>query len=405
MGNLSPVAIAIVIVLAVAALGGVITWLRRTATFRSYEDLRGAAQTIAKALKGEIHRDGEDLVVAGNQGSWPVVVRFSYAENTPGLDLRMEAPAGFTLWIASRSAERVEGRALMRTSDSRFDARFSTRSDHPIQANMLLMSKQAVGVLQRLCCSGSTSLAITKGAIELAELVTPRPYTAEHVLDHLAGMASIADFLKDMPGAEQFKIAPIRRERQLAGRIAIAAGVIVAVATVVTATRSYHRNKVEVPLPPQTSGLLPVEAERIPGAADWRLATADDFDPGAAAWLRGFGLQASGRVTGDFSGKGDERDAAYTLLGPDGSRRLVLLAGGLDRYDVKFPYVGLIARLPKSAVASTQWVGKPPQDPDGDGLLVIRKRDDPASGLVLFLSGARIISGVPVNYQSLQLLD
>lgn len=389
--------------LGLAVVGGIIALVRQKARFRSYEDLVADARQISKALKGEVFRDGEDLVVSGNQGGWPVVVRFSYSETTPGLDIRMEAPASFTLWVGSKAAGSSEGRAQLRIPDAMFEARFSARSDHPTRANMLLVSKSALAALQKLCCSANAYVAINAGMIELREVVTPRPYTARHVLEHVAAMARIADFLKSMPGAEQFKIKPMRRERHIVGRLAIAAGMLAAIVTVVAATKNPAAQKFEVSLPNVPQGMLPVDAVKIPGAAGWRVATAEDFDPNAAAWLRGQGIAPGGRVGGDFSGKGDLRDVAYVLIAGDGSRRLVLLAGGVDRYDVKYPFIGLIARVPRGAVNAIQWVGKAPAQPDGDGLLIVRKPDDPASGLVLFLSGTRMLSGVPVNYQSISL--
>jgi hypothetical protein len=134
------------------------------------------------------------------------------------------------------------------------------------------------------------------------------------------------------------------------------------------------------------------------------VATADDLDPVAVSWMRGNGQQPEGRFTADLSGKGTGRDVVYLLVAPDGMRRVVLLADNENRYDTKFPYIGLAARVPKGIVNSITWVGgKPPENVDGDGVLLVRKRDDPASGVVLFLSGRGIVSASPVNYQEISL--
>jgi hypothetical protein len=403
MGGLSPVALAVVIVLVLAAIGGIAAVIRHSTTYRSYQDLAVDAQNIAKAVKGEVFRDGDDLVMSGNHGPWPVVVRFSYSETMPGLDIRMEAPAGFTLWVSPRVAAASEGRAVLRIPDPMFDARFSTRSDHPTQANMLLGSKQVIAALQKLCCSANTFFQISSGTLELSEQLIPRPYTGQHVLDHVAALGRMAEFLKSMPGAEDFKIRPIRREHHVVGRLMIAAGVLATIVTVVAATRNPPGEQLEVTLPTVPQGVLPVEAAKIPGVETYRLAAGEDFDPAAAAWLRGQGAQPAGRVAANFAGQGEARDAAYLLVDKDGGRRLVVLAGGANRYDVKLPYAGLIARIPKFAVNSIQWVGRPPEAFDGDGLLLVRRPDDPASGLVLFISGPRVLSAVPVNYQSISL--
>src|SRR5512138_1161325 len=111
MGDFAPVALALLVVLALAVVGGVVAIVRHMARYRSYEALAKEAQSIAKALRGQVFRDGADLVMAGNHGCWPVVVRWSHSQTMPGLDIRMEAPAGFTLWVASKSEAASEGRA------------------------------------------------------------------------------------------------------------------------------------------------------------------------------------------------------------------------------------------------------------------------------------------------------
>ncbi len=403
MENLSPLPIALVGVIVLLALGSIATVIRRYSTFRAYEDLAVDARTIARALRGEVFRDGNDLVISGNKGRWPVVVRFSHAENMPGLDIRMEAPATFTVWFAPRGAVTKEGRALLRTNDPVFDARFSARSDHPTQASLLLSARHLLPEVLRLCRCATSHLAVASGAIEVTEDVIPRKEAAHYVQEQLAAMVKIAEFLKAMPGAEAHKIRPLRRERHMLGRLAIAAGVLMAVLSVVAATKSPANQKVEVSMSGVPAGVMPLEAAKIDGVGDYRLAAPEDFDQVAVAWLRGNGLQPNARVTADFSGKDTGQDVAYVLKDNDGSSRLVILVGGENRYDVRYTYLGLIARVPKGAVNSISWAGKPPRDFDGDGLLLLRRPDDLASGLVLFLSGTRVISAIPTNYQSISL--
>ena len=102
-------------------------------------------------------RDGSDLVVSGSQDKLPVTVRFSYDENTPGLNIRMSVPANFTLTISPKGAQAPgEGKTLVRTGDDMFDARFVTKTDHMAQAKMFVGGKQALSLLQKLCCSSKT---------------------------------------------------------------------------------------------------------------------------------------------------------------------------------------------------------------------------------------------------------
>ncbi len=400
--DLAPVALALIVVLAVAAVGGLLAVLRHLARFRSFHDLATDAQKIAKALGGNVFRDGDDLVISGNQGRWPVVVRWSHSETMPGLDIRMEAPASFTLWVTPKSAAATEGRALLRTNGDMFDARFSTRTDHPTQATMLLGGRNVVPAIQKLCSSSQTALAITSGSIELSAQIIPRPNTSKQVLDQLAGMELLADFLKTIPGAERFNIRPIRKEHHIIGRLAIAAGVVAAVLTVVAASSKPPDQPLTAVPSAVPAGVLPLDAMQIANVSNYRLAATDDFDAGAAAWLRGNGVAPSGRLAADFLGSGEPHDTAYLFVDKEGNRRVVLLADGNSKYDIKLTYAGLIARVPKRIIGSINWVGISPQA-DGDGLLVIRRPDDVKSGLVLFVRGPRIISAVPANYQAINL--
>jgi hypothetical protein len=104
---------------------------------------------------------------------------------------------------------------------------------------------------------------------------------------------------------------------------------------------------------------------------------------------------------GDFSGRGSDQDVAYVLVRSDGVRRITLLADGVDRYDVRYPSIALIARVPKSSLGGNHWVGPAPANVNGDGLLIVRNGEDLGSGLVLFLVNNRIVTTVPENYQSL----
>jgi hypothetical protein len=239
--------------------------------------------------------------------------------------------------------------------------------------------------------------------MELSELVIPGEALARHVLDHLHSVATLAAALKHMPAADTVKVEPLRKEKRILGRAAIVVGAITAVVVVIAATqRAAHK---EMPVLAQSNsaaaGILPVDATLIAGVNDWRAATADDFDADAAAWLRSTGAPVSGRVVGDFSGRGSDQDVAYVLVRSDGVRRIALLADGVDRYDVRYPTIALIARVPKSSLNGIRWVGPAPSNVNGDGLLIVRNGEDPRSGLVLFVVNNRIVTTVPENYQSL----
>src|SRR5947209_7031838 len=222
----------VVLALVVFGLGIVIHLVRKSSTLHGYEDIAGDAQRLQRALKGETFRDGSDLVVSGSQDKYPAMVRFSYDENTPGLNIRMSAPANFNLTISPKGAQASgEGRALLRTGDDMFDARFTTKTDHMAQAKMFVGGKQAVMLMQKLCCSSKTFLAISNGSIELSELVIPTPSTSAHVLDHVKNMSKLALQLQAMPGAETVKVRAYQREgSSVVGKVVVAAALLAGLA-------------------------------------------------------------------------------------------------------------------------------------------------------------------------------
>ena len=75
------------------------------------------------------------------------------------------------------------------------------------------------------------------------------------------------------------------------------------------------------------------------------------------------------------------------------------------RYDVKYSYIGLLAVIPKANISKIQWSSRQPEDPDGDAILLIRKPQDRSSGLIMYFSDGKLVSGVPSDYQSINLLE
>jgi hypothetical protein len=409
-----PLAIALGIVLVVTVVGALLYSMKVRRTYAGYEELKADAAVLDKRLKGEIFRDGDDLVVSGNFGKLPTVIRFSRQENTPGVMVRMEAPASFTMSVVPKGARATEGRVVVRTPDEMFDARFTTRSDHPTQARMFVGGKPVRTHMQRLMCGSATFFTVTTGALELSELSIPGPLTARHLENHLESLAVLARQLEDMPGAEKVRVTAIKGERKWVTRTAVAIGAIAAIAAVVSATRNPPGSE-----PAQVEagaslpeGILPADAPQMAGVYEqledgrsrWRVATDDDFEPAARSWLRGNRETVSGRVEADLSGNGSVRDAGYVLVNQaDNTRRVVLLAGGVNVYDGTFPEVAIAARVRKGMLNSITWSGGAPETPDGDGLLIVRERNNPASGLVLFVKDRRILSAVPENWQNLRL--
>lgn len=66
MGTHSPLQIALLIVGGLAAVGVVVTYLRTRVTYAGYEEIAGDIRKLGRSMRGEIFRDGSDVVVSGD---------------------------------------------------------------------------------------------------------------------------------------------------------------------------------------------------------------------------------------------------------------------------------------------------------------------------------------------------
>ncbi len=406
MLSFSPPTVAALITLVITLIGVVISALRRGRLFEGYREIEADARQIARRLHAEILREQGDLVIRGNFGQLPTTVRFSQAENMPGVNLQMAAPASFNLQIVPRGSKLQEGRSTVRTGNELLDSGFVARTDHPTQVKLLLSAKGVAANLQRLCCSARTLFGLTPGKIELSELLIPAAEPGNHIVNHLADMHELATSLEQIPGAHEVKIAKMHRERtNPAVRVALAAGIIAAAVGLLAQMRPSSgkavatRAQAEMP----AESVHPADAELIPNLEGWRVARREDLDSSAVEWLRESGRPAAGRITGDFSGNGATTDVAYILVNREGVKRLVLIVNRQNRYDARYNYIGMAMCVPKAIVGQMNWVGTPPQDFEGDGLLITRQPEDPTSGLVIFAGSKHIVSGIPANYQMIPL--
>ena len=410
--NFSPIFTVVGIIGAVALLGYLISYFRGSANLSGYEEVAGDAQSVARSMKAEIFRDGNDLVISGNYGKLPAIVRFSYADNTPGLNINMKAPSTFRMAVVPKGAKTTEGRVLVRTADEMFDARFVTRSDHPTQAKMLLTGKQALEQIQKLCCSSKTFLSVTAGNLELSELVIPTPETARHINGHLDSMSKLAKALAAMPGADQVKITPFKRERN---RLVTAAIAVLAITGVIVVASAVHEHSTAAntvasdPGEKIPAGVSPVDFTHMRALEGWRLATADDFDPNAVGWARAQNVDVSGHITAEFDAPEDRPDSAYILIqttGPQaGMRRIAMLERNEEKLDIAYPTLAIAGRVPHDNLQTIQWQHgtRPALPADGDGLLVVLKADDVASGIIFYTRSRQIVTAVPANYQNVSM--
>src|SRR5690348_8149971 len=109
MGSVSSLQLVFVIIAVLAVVGVVVTFLRTRMTFSGYEDHVTEIRTLGLSLRGEVFRDGPDVVISGTWDKHSTVVRFSNQENTPGLNIRMAAPAFFQISVAASNVSVTEG--------------------------------------------------------------------------------------------------------------------------------------------------------------------------------------------------------------------------------------------------------------------------------------------------------
>ena len=398
---MSQYTLAILIVVLTAAGGGVFALMRSSRLFAGYKDIEPDARALSKLLKGEIFRDGNDLVVSGNYNKLPTIVRFSVDVNTPAVNLRMQAPATFNMSVVPKGARATEGRVLVRTADEMFDARYVTRSDHPTQARMFVTGKPTLVALQKLCCSTQTYFTVTRGAIELSELVLPEHLIGQHLSDHIAQLGSLGNILRQMPGSEEVKIEAIRKDTSHpVVKIALVAGVVLALIVIFArepqATVSAQQGDT---LPANVSA---IDAPGIPGIQQARVATANDMDPGLAAWVRDAQGDATGHLQLNLAGDAVSNDAAYYIIDQRGPR-VVILLNHANLVDIRYNNVAGFARVPKELASSIEWATPPTSPGDGDGVLIVTNAGDPASASIIFASGNKTVSGIPQDYRNLRL--
>jgi len=397
--------IAVGVIAAITLVGVIVSFIKKSSLYKGYEDYKAEIPKIANAIKGEMFRDGDDLVIAGTYKRNPVQVRFSYSETTPGLNMRMQAPVSFTFSVVPKGERATEGRVLVRTGDDMFDAKFAARTDHPTQAKMLVGSKQMRGQMEKLCCSSKTFLTLTRGSIESSELTIPEPYTGRHVLDHLESMAILAAAVDDIPGAETIKIQPYEREKTTpVFRIALAVGAICALIAVF----------VMKPVPSQpefgdasrdinhADGVNALDAQVIQGLAGSHAARPEEFDGDVVGWLKGNGKDASGRVELKLNSEAEKDDVAYWLHADNGEKdRITLVQAGKPIYDVFYPNVIGIARLAHDDIGQVKWKVPPAKRTLGDGLVLVMRTGEDTKTQVLFASNGQVFSGTAQGYSTI----
>ena len=403
---MSAMTIALMIVVATAVILAVDA-IQRARMFRGYEEIKADARQIATLLRGETARYDHDVVIAGNFGAFPVVVRFSQDANTPGLILQMTAPATFDLQLSPKTAPEVSGKTAIKTGMVGLDTRFNTSTGQAVQAKVFVTDPAVGGQMEQLCCSSQTFLVIESGGIELTEMLIPVD-TARHVRSHMVAMEALARSLERMPGADSIRITPWRNQRSWVIRGAIAVGAIVLLALMFQ-QRGMNQGAIqEKQALAAPAGDLPLAmARNIPHLENWTMIGAGNFSDAASLFFRDRGLPASGHVEGRFSSPdetgaaaGDNPpESAFLLSNSKGQKRVIIMAGMTPGYDAVYYHVDLIAVIPAQNLEGVKWSVAPPEPlRGGDGLLVVENADDPSASIVLLRRGRQTYAGHPQDF-------
>jgi hypothetical protein len=398
---MSPLITALFIVLAVGTVGAFAAFVRDRRRYSGYRDIMREAITFAKTVDGEVFRDANDLVISGEYQQMPLIVRFSHAENTPGLSIHLGAPTTFALAVVPRGQAGFDHMPLVRTPDDAFNMKFEARTDQPTQARMFLTAREAMPALIRLCRSSHHHVSIGRAAVEFSDLAYPTPEVTRALPALLESAGNLLVALRQMPGSDEVAVEPRQKRRDLILRTTIAVGVLAAIATLMITTHERQKPQQEVAAPLADSGIAPADADAIGTVAHWRVVTPSEYDPIGMAWLRDRGVAPDAHIALDVNGTGDANDSAYLLINDHGQKRAVLLMDGKVAYDARYQKIAAVARVPKSAMAGALPSGTPPAA--GDGLLLLRDAEDTKSGFLLFLNGDRIAAAPVADYRTISL--
>lgn len=398
---LSPALLAVLIACAVAAAGVALNSSRRDATFAGFEAITADCKRLRRKLNGVLRREGGDIAIQGEWRNLPLTIRFSHRDDAPGIHLRMAARATFALEITPAGRITNSKRPAVRIPELRLEPRFVLRSDSAAEARLLAGSENVAEIIQTICHSSGVSVLIERGAAEVAESALPSHYVAKRVLRQIKAMADLARAFEAMPNSDLIRVPKVRKQRSLMARAAMVAGVVAAVGAVASASYESEWQPVPALQAHAPLGIPVADAMHISGLWRWKLAAENDFDRTAVAWLRDHNQAATAKINLDLSGNGLP-GVAYVLHQPN-SFRIVMLDNSEPKYDVTYSEVAAVVRIRAQALSEIEWASAPVSQPDGDGLLLVMRADDPASGVVLYSHGGRVFSAAPADYQRIPL--
>lgn len=405
MPKLNPVMVVLAVATGIFLVGVIVAWIQARIRTRGYTEIAADVKAIAKQLKGEIFRDGPDLVISGRLENLPTVVRFSHGENTPALNVVMQAPCNFSLFLSPRNHPPEGGRVAVRLP-SELDLPFQARADHPVEARAFLAGDMQMTHLGKLFRSSDAFLTFSRAKIEFSRLALPGQAVGAAVIDYLSSLSALARVAANMPGASTVKITD-RREKHVVLKLAIAALVVLGI-TVVVGAVDQQKKPPAVHEVSKVSAYPPIplaDATHIRGADDWHIAQASDFDATALANVRGqHPGPFEGRVSLDLAGPNEPEGVAYALVSNSNDKhwRLVVnLADGETVVDSATGPMSLMAAVPRQNVAAVQWNAAAAAAPaDGDGIMIVYKEGDAYKGTVIYFSGSHLRTGITDAYDT-----
>lgn len=415
MGSNIPLVIVVSILTVTAVAAFVAAFVRERKTFAGYEEIQPDIQALKNRLNAEVFRDGTDLVISGSDKNTPVVVRFSYAENTPGMNIRLHAPSTMNMAVIPKNSQFYFPENLrlnVNSPDDQFNSRFLTRADDGSAARMFFMGRSIVKELQKALCSSRTTLNITHGSLELTETTIPEPNTGRHALSHIESLMAMSAVLAQMPGAQLSQVMKPEVPKRLLTKSAIAIGAVAALLSIIGAARQMQTPPT-APKPTDKysveqrgAGVTAIDAQVITELENFRVVNPNEMDAGVVSWMRDRGVEPQGRLPLDLKitkteeGKStaqgaDSSDVAYLLTDPQGKRRVVVLNAGRVVFDARnFGEVSLV-RVPAGNIPRSTGVNSPV--PEGDGLLLVEPTN-PEKSLLMYMSGNTITNRPEPNW-------
>ena len=402
--------IAIVVALAIPIFGYLIELIRGQLRLNNFREIRKDVQTLAKGLHGEVDRDESDLLVRGHYGQWPVLVRFSRSEYEPGVSVQIPVPSNLTLYCYPVSHEGEEGSVPLRTSDERFMSHFRLSTNNsPLEVSMILSSPAVLAELSKIADS-QTHITLENHNLELAEAVIIPGQLAARLMNGIRGLARIAAEATEVHGGRGAVPTAAKRRTNWfrAAYLGASATIFIVLGIIAFLERPARKVEAQVPVMPVHAELPDAFAKQVPQLQGWHVSDASEFDTDAAAWMQQLGQRASGHVTVNMD-SATSQDDAYVLKraqGPLGTNanRLLLFINSQERYDAEMPQIAALGRISKDRISSIEWRGRGPSGaPNGDGILVIQRYNDPSSAIVFFLSGSKLLTGVPKDFRVISL--